>query len=129
MIALPNVINYRLIFLLRRAINLVQTLFTDHRHVRRHDDRFEAIDLLEFVGFGIRCACHAGQLAVHPKIILVRNRGQRLILALYAYALLRLDCLVQSVGPAASGRQAASKFIDNDNFVVLRHIVLVAMKQ
>ena len=62
--------------------------------MRRHNYRFEPIDLLELVRFGIRRTGHAGELAVHAEIILVSNRRQRLVLALNAHALLGLDSLM-----------------------------------
>jgi hypothetical protein len=83
------------VLLLRGAIDLVVPLVADHLHVRRDDDRFQAVDLLELVGLGVRGTGHPGELAVHPEVVLERDRGERLVLALDLHALLRLDRLVQ----------------------------------
>ena len=45
------------------------------------------------------------------------------------HAFLRLDRLVQAVGPAAPGHQAAGELVDDDHLAVLHDVVLVAVVQ
>ena len=89
----------------------------------------EVIDLLELEGFGVGRAGHSRQPVVHPEIILEGDRGERLVLALDRHAFLRLDGLVQSVGPPASRHQSSGEFVDDDHFAVLDDVVLVAVEQ
>ena len=74
-------------------------------------------------------AGHAGELAVHAEIILERDGRQRLALALHLHVLLRLDGLMQTVAVAAADHQAAGEFIDDNDLVVLHHVVHVALHQ
>ena len=71
---------------------------------------------------------HAGELGVHPEVVLERHRGERLILLLDADALLRLDSLMQAVRPAPTGHKAPRELVDDDDFAVLDHIVLVPLE-
>jgi len=89
---------------------------------------FQSVDLLEFVGFGIGGTGHPASFVVHAEIILVGNRSERLIFPLDAHTLLGFYRLVQSIRPRRPGSDAG-KFIDNDDLIVLRHVVLVAMEQ
>ena len=90
----------------KRAEHLVVLVLAHHRHVRRDHDRLEVVDLLELERLGVRRAGHAGELAVHAEIVLERDRRERLVLALDRHAFLRLDRLVQAVGPAAARTSA-----------------------
>ena len=92
-------------------------------------DRLEPIDLLELVRLGVCRARHAGQLAVHAEVVLEGDRRVRLVLRLDLDALFRLDGLVQALGPAATGHQAAGELVDDDHLAVLHDVLLVAMEQ
>ena len=77
-------------------------------HVRRDDHGLQVVDLLELVGFGVGGAGHARELRVHAEIVLERDRGERLVLALDRA---RLPWLPPpgagrrtSAGPASGGR-------------------------
>ncbi|MNQ14086.1 hypothetical protein D3C85_270250 [compost metagenome] len=91
----------------------------------RDHDRFQAVDFLEFVRFGIGRTRHAGQLGVHAEVVLEGDRGQGLVLVLDLDAFFRFDGLVQAIGPAATRHQTAREFIDDHHFIVLHHIVLI----
>ena len=91
--------------------------------------RLEVVDLLELERLGVRRAGHPGKLAVHAEIVLERDRRERLVLALDRHAFLRLDRLVQAVGPAAPGHQTAGELVDDDDFAVLHDVLLVAKEQ
>src|SRR5581483_9007118 len=108
---------------------LVHAVLADHRHVRRDDDRLEAVNVLKLVGLGVRRASHPCELLVHPKVVLEGDGRERLVLLLNVYALFRLNGLVQAIRPPATWHQTAGKFIDDDDITVLYHVMLVAMKE
>jgi hypothetical protein len=112
-----------------RAIHLVVRSLRIIGLDGRDDHRFQTVDLVELVGFGVGRAGHAGQLAVHAEVVLEGDRGERLVLGLDLHAFLGLDGLVQAVGPAPAGHQAAGEFVDDDHFAVLHDVVLVAVEQ
>jgi len=95
--------------------------------VCRDDDGFQTIDLIKLVGFSIRRTGHAGQLFIHPEVVLERDGSQRLILFLDGDTFLRLDRLMQAIGPATTSHHAAGKLIDDDDLAVTHDIMLVAM--
>ena len=100
-----------------------------HRAVCRDDDCFQTVDLLEFVGFGIGRAGHAGQAVVHAEVVLEGDRGQRLVLGLNLHPFLGLDGLMQTIGPTATSHQAAGEFVDDDHFAILHDVLLVLVEQ
>ncbi len=104
---------------LLREIDEIRCVIADHRHVRRDDNDFEAIDLLKLERLGIRRAGHPGQVVIQPEIVLEGNRGDGLVFLLDRHAFLRLDRLVQAVRPAPAGHRPAREFIDDDDFAVL----------
>ena len=52
----------------------VGLVLAHHRAVGRDHDHFQAVDALEFVGFGVGRAGHAGQLVVHAEQVLEGDR-------------------------------------------------------
>src|SRR5690606_31553393 len=105
--------------------NLIVLIIARHGTIGGHDDRFEPVNGLELIGFGIGRTRHAGQLAIHAEVILEGNGGQRLVLVLDLDALLGLNRLMQAIGPASTRHQATREFVDNDDFVVLHNVLLV----
>ncbi len=129
LVAFADIADHGVVALLGRLEDLILEVLALGRLVGRDHDHFQAVDLLEFIGFGVGRAGHAGQLLVHPEVVLERDRRQRLVFLLDGDAFLGLDRLVQAVGPAAARHQAAGEFVDDDDLVVLHHVVLVAMEQ
>ncbi len=129
LVAVADVLDHRLVPLHGGAVHLVLAVVAHHRHVGRDHHRLESVDLLELVGLGVRGAGHAGELAVHAEVVLEGDRGERLVLVLDRDVLLRLDRLVQAVGPAPPLHQAPGELIDDHHLAVLHHIVLVAVEQ
>ena len=129
LVAVLDVGDDRVDLLLERAEHLVVLVLAHHRHVRRDDHRLEVIDLLELERLGVGGAGHAGELAVHAEIVLERDRRERLVLALDRHAFLRLDRLVQAVGPAAARHQPAGELVDDDDLAVLHDVMLVALEE
>ena len=126
---LADLAHDRLVFFLDRPVDLVVLVETHDRHVGRHLDDVEAVDVAEFLGFGRRRAGHAGKLVVHAEIVLEGDRGQRLVLRLDGDVLLGLERLVQAFRIAAARHHAAGEFVDDDDLVVADDVVLVLLEQ
>ena len=92
---------------------------------RNHHD-FQPVNLVELGRFGFRRTGHARQLLVHAEIVLKGDRRERLVLALDLDVFLGFDRLVQAIGPAPAGHQAAGKLVDDDDFAVFHHVLDVA---
>ncbi len=105
----------------------VRMILADHRAMGGDHHHFQPVDVLEFVGFGVRGAGHAGQLVVHAEQVLEGDRRQRLVLALHRHAFLRFHRLVQAVRPAPARQGAASEFIDDHHLAVADDVVHVAL--
>ena len=125
-VARADVVDHRLVALLGGPVDLVVLVLADHRPVGRDDHGFQAVDALELEGLGVRRAGHARQLLVHAEIVLEGDRRQRLVFLLDRHAFLGLHRLVQALRPAAAAHQAAGEFVDDDDFAVLHHVMLVA---
>jgi hypothetical protein len=113
----------------RRAVDLVVVVEPDHRHVGRDFQDLEIVDVHELVRLGRGGAGHAGELLVHPEIILEGDRGERLILRLDRLALLGLERLVQAFRITAAGHHAAGELVDDHDLAVAHDVVLVALEQ
>ena len=94
--------------------------------VGRDDLHREPVDVVELGRLGLRRAGHAGELLVHAEIILDRDRRVGARLALDRDVFLRLDRLVQAVGPAAAGHDAAGVFVDDHHLALLHDVFDVA---
>ena len=121
--------NDRCMLFVRRLIDEVVHVLARHRAVGRNHHRFQPINLLELIGFGIGRAGHARQFAVHAEVVLEGDRGQRLVFRLDRHPFLRFHRLVQTIRPAPAAHQTPGEFIDNDDFTVLHHIVLILVEQ
>ena len=93
------------------------------------DHHFQAIDLLELVGFGICRTGHAGQLVVHAEIILEGNGSHRLVLFLYLHAFFGFHRLVQAVRPATPGHGSAGKLVYDNNLAIVDDVFHVDVEQ
>ena len=117
------------VFLRVGAIDLVVLVEARERHVGRHFEHFEIVDVEELVGFGQRRAGHAGELLVHAEVVLERDRGERLVLGLDRLVLLRLERLMQPFRIAPARHHAAGELVDDDDLAVAHDVVLVALEQ
>ncbi|GBD16449.1 hypothetical protein HRbin26_01347 [bacterium HR26] len=97
--------------------------------MRRDHDDVEVVDRCELLGLGRRCPGHAGQLSVHPEVVLERYGGLGHRLALYPHALLCLDRLVQALAVAATEHLSPGELVDDDHLAVADDVVLVAVEQ
>jgi hypothetical protein len=124
--AVADVLDHGQVLLARGLVDQVEVVLALRGAVRRDHHGLEAVDLLELVGLGVGRAGHATELGVHAEVVLERDRGERLVLALDLDAFLGLDGLVQAVRPAATRHQAAGEFVDDRHFAVGHDVVLVA---
>lgn len=129
LVALADVANDGIVALARGLVDLILPVDPLRRPVRRDDNRLEPVDFVELVRFGIGRPRHAGELRVHPEVVLERDRSERLVFALDLDVLLGLDRLMQAIGPAAARHEAPREFVDDDDLAVLHHVVLIAVKQ
>ena len=104
-------------------------VLADHRLVRRDHDDLELVDLVALHGLGVRGTRHSRELVVHPEVVLERDRGEGLALALDLHPLLRLDRLVQAVAPATARHDPAGELVDDDHLAFLDHVVDVALEE
>ncbi len=89
----------------------------------------QAVDGGELLGFRGRGAGHAGELVVEAEQVLEGDRGQSHVLGLDLHLLLRLQRLVEAVAEAPSLHHAAGEFVDDDDLVVARDVVLILLEQ
>ena len=122
-----DVVGDGLVFFLLGAVDDVGIFDAQQRLVGGDDDDFELVDLLEFGGFGFGGAGHAAELFVEAEVVLEGDGGKGLVFLADVDAFLGFDGLVQAVGPAAAGHQAAGEGVDDDDFAVFDHVVDVAL--
>ena len=78
-------------------VDEVGVVFALHRAVGGDDDGFEAVDVLEFEGFGVGGAGHARQFVVEAEEVLVGDGGECLGFLFDGHAFFDFDGLVQAV--------------------------------
>ena len=127
LMALANVGNRGVVFFLGGLVDAVELVVAAAGPVGRDDHGFQAVDLLEFIGLGVRRARHASQLAVQAEIVLEGDRGHGLVLGLDLHPLLGFHRLVQPIAPPASGHQSTGELVHDDDLAVLHHVVLIAV--
>ena len=103
--------------LLLGPVDDVGVFDAEERFVGGDDDDFELVDLFEFGRFSFGGAGHAAQLLVKAEIVLEGDGGKGLVFLADLDAFLGFDGLVQSVGPAAAGHEAAGEGVDDDDFL------------
>src|SRR5206468_12855063 len=67
--------------------------------IRRDDRDVELVDLVELGLFRLGGARHAGELLIHAEVVLNGDRREGLCFLAHGHAFLRLDGLVEPVGP------------------------------
>ena len=105
----------------------IRFVHTDHRLIRRHYNDRQLVDLEELVFLRLGRAGHARQFFVHAEIILEGDGGQSLGFPLDLHAFLGFDGLMKPVGIAAAVHQAAGKFVHDNDFVALHHIIPISV--
>ena len=128
-VAFTDVGDGRFVFFAGGLVHPIELVAAFAHPVRRNDRGFQPVNFLKLIGFGVGCAGHAGKLFVQPEIILEGDRCHGLVFSLDLYPFLGLHRLVQAIAPAPAGHQAAGEFVDDHDFTILDHIVLVAVIQ
>ncbi len=90
----------RVVFFAARFVDAIVGIRPDTGPIRRDNGDIELVDVVELVRLGLGRAGHARQLMIKAKVILDRDRRERLRFAIDLHAFLRLDRLVQTVAPA-----------------------------
>src|SRR4029079_2589824 len=116
------------IFLSRSAIDLVVIVEAYERHVRRHFEDFEVVDVHELFGFGERRTAHAGELLIHTEVVLESDRCERLVFRLDRLVLFRLERLVQPFGITAARHHASGELVDDDDLAIANNVIFVALE-
>jgi len=75
---------------------------------------------------GVGGSRHAGELLVHPEVVLKGDRGESLVLPLYLDVFLRFEGLVEPFAVTPAGHKPARELIDDDNLTVLYDVIDVA---
>ena len=128
-IAIPDVLDGGLIFFARGLVHPVKLVLTPAGTVGRHHHGLQPVDFLEFVGFGIGRSGHTRELAIQPEIVLEGDRRHGLVFWLDRHPFLGLDRLMQAFAPAPPAHQASGEFVHDHDFILLHHVVLVAVVQ
>ncbi len=102
--------------LLFGAIDAVFVILADDLAIGGDGDDVEAVDFVEFLGFGLGGSGHAGAILVHLEEILKGDGCEGLSFFLDGDAFLGFDGLVEAVGPLPSGHFPAGEFIDDADF-------------
>ena len=83
-------------------VHAVIHIFTCDRAVSRDNDYIQLVDVPEFACFRFGSTGHTGQLVIHTEVVLQSDRGESLCGSFYFHTFFCFDCLVQSVGVAAT---------------------------
>ena len=127
LVELGDLVGHGEVFFLRGAVDDIGVFDALHDAVGRDDDDVELVDLVELGGFGLGGAGHAGELLVHAEVVLEGDGRERLVFLADGDAFLGFDGLVQAVGPAAAGHEAAGELVDDDDFAVFDDVLDVAL--
>ena len=129
LVALHYLQNDGVVFFTVGAIHLVVLIVADHVLVGWHFNDFQAVDFRELASFSHGGAGHAGKFRVQAKVILEGDRCESLVFLLYSNAFFGFQCLVQSIRKTTAFHHAASKFVNDNDFVALHDVIRVALKQ
>ena len=122
-----QLLEHRVELLAPGLVDRVVRVFADVGPVGRDGQHPQLVNVEELLSLGLGRAGHARQLGVEAEVVLDGDRGQRLGFALDLDVLLGLDCLVQSLTPTPAAHETASVLVDNDDLVVLHHVLDVAL--
>ena len=125
LVALDDVLDHRVELRLLGLEDEVALVRADHLHVGGNGDDRQGIGRRELPGLGLGRAGHARQLLVHAEVVLEGHRGPGVVLLLDGHALLRLDRLVETVGPPPTLQRAAGELVDDLHLAAGDEVVLV----
>ena len=100
-----------------------------NRLIGRYLYNIHSVNITEFLLLGKRCTCHTCLLFKFVKEILESNGCKRLTFSLNLNMFLGFNCLMKAVGIASSRHNTSGKLIDDQNLIILNHIILVTEHQ
>ncbi len=118
-----------LVLALFRSEYCVRQVISDYFLVGWNNHNVHVVYFAEFIFFRLGCTGHAGQLVVHPEIVLQGDCSQGLGLGADAYVFLSLDGLVKSVAVASSEHETSGEFVYDYYFSVLYDVVYVSLHE
>jgi hypothetical protein len=127
LMALGDVLDDRVELGFLRLEDEVVLVVAGDRDVRRDLDHVQPVDLDELLLLGLRGTGHPGELVVETEVVLKRDRRERDVLLLDPHALLRLDRLMQTLGPAPPFHDPAGELVHDLDLAVLDHVLDVAV--
>ncbi len=110
-------------------VDQVIEVLARQRLVGRDDHHGQVVDLLEFEGFGIGRAGHAGELLVEAEVVLEGGGSEGLAFRLNLQPFLGFDGLVQPFREPAPWHGPAGVLVDQQHLVVLHDVFDVAVEQ
>ncbi|EJX06187.1 hypothetical protein EVA_05705 [gut metagenome] len=117
------------VFFFNRTINLILLINTNHFAMSRDNDRFQTVNILEFIRFRIGRPGHTGELFIHTEKVLERNGSHGLVFLLDLHPFLGFHSLMKTFAPATSRHQTAGKLVNNNHFSVLNNVMLIALEE
>src|SRR5674536_12342 len=127
--AASDVYKRQIIFFPFCLINKIFSVGSDNWSVCRNYNNIKFIDIPEFGSFRFSSTCHPGKLMVHPEIILKGNGGICLCSVFHLYIFFCLNCLMKSIGIAASFKNPTGLFIYNLYFIVHYNVLSVTVEK
>lgn len=112
-----------------RFIDDIWIVDTDIGFICRHNHNIKAVDLLEFLLFGLGRTGHARELIIHTEVVLESDGGKCLAFPFDLDMFLCLNGLMQPFAVPAAKHEATRKFIDNDDFPILYDIIAVTVHE
>jgi len=117
------------VLLAARLEKQVVLVVADDRLVGGDDDHVHVVDVVELLGLRLGRAGHAGELVVHPKVVLERDLGVGLRGLLHLDLLLGLDGLVKALRVAPPLQDAPGVLVDDLHLAVLDDVLGVFLVQ
>ena len=128
-VPLGDVLDDGLVLGLLGLVDEVVFVVPDHLLVRRDGDDLHLVGVHELVGLGRRRAGHAGELVVHPEVVLDGDGGDGLVLFLDLDALFGLDGLVEPLGVSPSLQHTPRELVDDVDLPVADDVLVVLVEE
>ena len=109
------------------TVNDVGVVDPLHAAVCRDGDDVELVDLPKLARLGHGRAGHAAELLVELEEVLKGDGGEGLRLLLDPHSLLRLDRLMEAVGPLPARHQPPGELVDDHHLPLLNDVIHVAL--
>ena len=124
-----NLLDYGFVLFTLGLVYAVILIDTCNGLVGGDYNHIQLIDIPELTCLCLSGTGHTGQLVIHTEVVLKCDCCECLGCGLNVYTLLGLNCLVQSVAPAATLHDTAGLLINDLDLAVLGHdVVNIALK-